>query len=208
MPNRLPKLFVFTMLIMAFVHCRPEEGNHPCDNVSCANGGACINGFCDCPDGFGGELCLETRSPEAAWITGIEINNYPTFRGNLPWDSEAEQPDCWPDFAVGIDWPWGLATQSQAKLNAQGNPLFWGQGGFPYLANHFHPGDTLVVFWWSLMAWTLLRSLGRQRCCWKLISPCKTLCWPTRWTLPTSIALTSDSSETVMRCGLRYEFDH
>ena len=55
MPNRFPKLFAFTMLIMAFVHCRPEEGNPPCDNVSCANGGACINGFCDCPDGFGGE---------------------------------------------------------------------------------------------------------------------------------------------------------
>ena len=209
MPNRLSKLFAISVLIVAFAHCRPEESDHPCDDVSCANGGACINGFCDCPDGFGGELCLETRFPEAAWITGIEINNYPTFRGDLPWDSEAEQPDCWPDFAVGIDWPWSLATQSHAKLNAEGNPLFWGQGGFPYLANHFHPGDTLRLF--------LVELDGLDSA--EVIGPPEVLL-ETHLTLqdivladsldpfPTSITLTSDSSATVMRCGLRYEFDH
>lgn len=31
--------------------------NDPCEEVSCQNDGACIDGVCDCPDGFEGPFC-------------------------------------------------------------------------------------------------------------------------------------------------------
>ena len=33
--------------------------NEPCDDIICQNNGICIDGLCDCPDGFEGELCEE-----------------------------------------------------------------------------------------------------------------------------------------------------
>lgn len=209
MPSSITTLFSCAILVLLMASCRPEETNHPCDDISCANGGACINGFCDCPDGFGGEFCLDIRSPEAAWITGIEISNYPTFRGALPWDNEAEQPDCWPDFAVGIDWPWGLVTQSQAKLNAEGNPLFWGVGGFPYLDNHFHPHDTLRLFLMELDGLDSAVAIDPPEVLFdRLLTFQDFVLTDSLDPFPSAITLTSDSTETLVRCSLRYEFDH
>lgn len=208
-PNRVAKAFALFLFITLGSGCSPEELNHPCDDVSCANGGTCVNGFCDCPDGFDGEMCLELVAPEAAWITGIEASNYPVFRDDLPWDNGAKQPDCWPDFAIRIIWPWGAATQSNVKLNAQGNPLFWGEGGFPHLSNHFHPQDTLRL---SLVELDGLDSA-------EIIGPAEVLL-EASFTFqdvvhidpmnpfPNTITMTTDSSETVLRCSLQYEFDH
>lgn len=28
-----------------------------CDDIACENGGTCVEGSCECPDGFSGELC-------------------------------------------------------------------------------------------------------------------------------------------------------
>ena len=117
-PNRVAKAFALFLFITFGSGCSPEELNHPCDDVSCANGGTCVNGFCDCPDGFDGEMCLELVAPGAAWITGIEASNYPVFRDDLPWDNGAKQPDCWPDFAIRIIWPW-----SRPFANAVSRPM-------------------------------------------------------------------------------------
>ncbi len=37
--------------------------NNPCDNVSCLNGGICVDGTCNCPDGFTGEDCSTEVTP-------------------------------------------------------------------------------------------------------------------------------------------------
>lgn len=35
--------------------CRQD----PCETVECQNGGACVEGICNCPEGFEGSLCEE-----------------------------------------------------------------------------------------------------------------------------------------------------
>lgn len=47
------KLFAFTLiLILCGLSCLDE-----CSEVVCENGGVCVSGVCDCPDGFEGEFC-------------------------------------------------------------------------------------------------------------------------------------------------------
>ena len=46
-------LFLLSMLFIA--SCKDE----PCDTIVCQNNAPCIDGICDCPPGFEGELCDE-----------------------------------------------------------------------------------------------------------------------------------------------------
>lgn len=197
---------LFTIMV---VGCRPQDASHPCEPISCLNGGTCVNGVCDCPDGFEGELCELIKTPDAAWISGIEVNGYPTFRGQEPWDGTAPQPDCWPDLAVGIDWPWGLLTQSQAKLNAEGNPLFWGEPDFPYLDNHFHAHDTVRIFLVELDGLDSTEVIGPPELLFEaFITLDQIVLLDEANPFPTAMTLASDTSELILRCAMQYEFDH
>jgi len=40
---------------MSNLSCTKEQDS--CENVSCQNGGTCLDGICDCPNGFVGEFC-------------------------------------------------------------------------------------------------------------------------------------------------------
>ena len=37
--------------------CQEPEPIDPCENITCNNGGTCIEGTCNCPDGFSGPQC-------------------------------------------------------------------------------------------------------------------------------------------------------
>ncbi|OJJ19701.1 hypothetical protein BKI52_19405 [marine bacterium AO1-C] len=41
----------------------------PCDNISCLNGGTCVNGTCDCPEGTYGDSCQFVPTP----ATGLQL---------------------------------------------------------------------------------------------------------------------------------------
>lgn len=50
---------VITILISAlliFSSCSKDDPD-PCENVVCLNGGACVNGSCNCPEGYSGAQC-------------------------------------------------------------------------------------------------------------------------------------------------------
>lgn len=49
------KLKHFTLfLFIAFWGCKEDD---QCDDVSCFNGGTCVDGLCDCPPGYSGPNC-------------------------------------------------------------------------------------------------------------------------------------------------------
>ena len=51
--------FVVLTLMFTVQSCTDE----PCDDVTCFNGGICVDGTCDCPAGFGGTDCSAVTDP-------------------------------------------------------------------------------------------------------------------------------------------------
>ena len=49
--QRISVLLTLTILVVA--SCKDE----PCDAVVCQNDGTCVDGICECPPGFEGDLC-------------------------------------------------------------------------------------------------------------------------------------------------------
>jgi len=45
----------------------------PCEEITCENGGACIEGTCECPEGFSGEFC---ETFEADQLIGTYTADY------------------------------------------------------------------------------------------------------------------------------------
>ena len=192
------------------VSCKPEVPIHPCEEITCLNGGTCINGTCMCPDEYEGESCETPRVPEAVYVTGISFNGYPTFRDNDPWDGPIGAPACWPDFAVSIAWPWGQINQSYKKRNAEGGTLFWGPSTFVYLTdNHIHDDDTLVFSIHELDGLDSLESVSPPELMFsKSLSMAELVLLDSLNPWPESAFFESDTSDMSVRIGLRYEFDH
>ncbi len=77
---------LFSLILVLFSACKED----PCDNVTCLNGGTCVDGLgtCECLPGFEGDSC--------------EINTFQLFLGSF----EAEYGGCVdtsPDHRVGIE---------------------------------------------------------------------------------------------------------
>jgi len=57
------KLYIFSLSILCVLQFNcdydvvPDLVANPCNQVLCLNGGTCIDGVCDCKDGFGGNNC-------------------------------------------------------------------------------------------------------------------------------------------------------
>ena len=144
-------LFVHASILTFFiVGCDKESSNGPCETVICLNGGECLHGTCICEDGFTGESCETALSPEDILITEIKIPHYPIFSGDAGWDSTLAVPGCWPDLAVGLQLPWGEYVQSSVYPNASGEEVVFSELNFPYLDNHLHLGDSILIDLWEI----------------------------------------------------------
>jgi hypothetical protein len=72
------RLFFLSLLFGLFIGCEPD----PCDDVECGPG-ACVEGICDCPDGFSGVNC------EIELCYGVDC-------GNGHCDPQTEKCNCDP----------------------------------------------------------------------------------------------------------------
>ena len=205
----MKKLFVALLLVNVFLGCTHEAFNNPCDDLECQNNAPCINGTCLCEEGFSGETCNDLLMPEALWIESISLSGYPVFRQGDPWDGQVGAPACWPDITIAIRWPWNVYTSAFQKINAAGNPLYWGEVAFPHLDNHIHEGDSLEIAVLEMDgsdSTTVINQpevLFEQRLLWSEIAAADS---SNNW--PTSLTLVSDTSDLKMTLALIYSFDH
>jgi hypothetical protein len=58
----------------------------PCDGVVCFNNGFCLNGECQCPDGFSGPACLTQVTPAKIRISRIDVTKFPQYDNGATWD--------------------------------------------------------------------------------------------------------------------------
>lgn len=71
--------------------CQKEED--PCEGVSCQNGGSCVNGQCDCPQGYTGPSCTDQETPRSMSIERINLTRFPAYNNGSDWDLWTPGPD-------------------------------------------------------------------------------------------------------------------
>jgi len=69
-------------LAVSFSSCELFSEPDPCEDVTCQNGGTCVDGNCDCPEGYSGTNCeTEWRTKFLGTYAGVATCNFGTFNG-------------------------------------------------------------------------------------------------------------------------------
>lgn len=78
------KFFLSAVLMLIFFSC-----NNPCEDVECKNGGVCLDGNCECSEGYSGDDCgTEVRSVFIGTFNVTETcPNLVTYTVNIAADS-------------------------------------------------------------------------------------------------------------------------
>lgn len=113
-------LTILTLICLTVVSsCKKDDDNDPitppdpCANVTCLNGGTCLNGTCSCPDGYTGSACEDQVTPTKIRITKIVVTKFPATSGSgAGWDLTSG-PDIFPEIKKGSTIIWSSSTFSQ-----------------------------------------------------------------------------------------------
>jgi hypothetical protein len=118
-----------------------------CYNVSCQNGGICINGTCDCPPGYTGTNCENRQTPISMTINKMELTTYPMANdfGNI-WDGGSNSG---PDVVLTINSGTSSNTFSfvsgETFTDANGSMLTY-TTGFPYTLSSLYSFYTIGIW--------------------------------------------------------------
>lgn len=92
-------LFFATLILLTTAACDKCDKPDICEGITCLNGGTCVNGNCDCPEGFGGSDCGEEIKPLSITVKKVTVKNFPpTDPNGGGWDA-----DTGPDIYVKIE---------------------------------------------------------------------------------------------------------
>ena len=95
--NKFLSFFTILFYSLAFLtSCNSDDAVDLCENIVCVNGGTCVNGICDCPEGFSGPDCSNQLAPSIITITKVRVTKYPATTSNgAGWDLTSG-PDIYP----------------------------------------------------------------------------------------------------------------
>lgn len=99
------KKFLFMFLaVVALCFSACQKDFHPCDNITCYNNGTCVNGDCQCVNGYRGRDCSIDPLPKSVTISKIVVTNYPVLGlQNTNWDSGSTNGDEYADIFVAMN---------------------------------------------------------------------------------------------------------
>lgn len=91
------KYSLFTLLLVVFLAAGcDKDSSDPCEGVTCLNGGVCLDGSCDCPDGYTGTNCTTELVPTTIFVESLTVTRFPAVDDSGgQWDSAPffENPD-------------------------------------------------------------------------------------------------------------------
>lgn len=106
------KLLTLTLLLFSLIFnsCKKDDDDpkpvDPCANITCLNGGFCINGSCSCPQGYNGPACENQITPTKIRITKITVTKFPaTTSSGGGWDV-SNGPDIFVNIYKGSSLIW------------------------------------------------------------------------------------------------------
>lgn len=76
-------IFSLSLFFLTFLaSCKKD----PCKNIVCENGGICVNGTCDCPEGYEGPSCGDQVTPDVIRLSSIKVTSFPPTDNGAGWD--------------------------------------------------------------------------------------------------------------------------
>lgn len=90
--KKLSIILKLALIVITFLSCSKKDddsnkNSDPCAGIVCLNGGTCVNGECDCPDGYSGPACGDQVTPTKIKITKVVVTRFPaTDTGGAGWD--------------------------------------------------------------------------------------------------------------------------
>lgn len=73
------QILLILLIITFFSHGCKEDA---CEDVSCLNGGTCIDGQCDCPEGYSGLDCGNVETPDLIKVSAVSLIHFPLTESN------------------------------------------------------------------------------------------------------------------------------
>lgn len=82
----LKALCIMASVALLFSACTVD----PCEDVVCQNDGVCVEGDCDCPDGFTGTECADTYAESVVGIYDVlnSCNSGPAYTSEITVDPD------------------------------------------------------------------------------------------------------------------------
>lgn len=73
---------------------KENEASNNCDDIDCKNGGRCVDGICECKEGYTGKYCEKQKTPKEIIVRKIVISDFPSHKSNGDeWDYWTDYPD-------------------------------------------------------------------------------------------------------------------
>ncbi|MEO0899629.1 MAG: hypothetical protein AAFY71_24680 [Bacteroidota bacterium] len=118
---------------LAIFLCLLSGCGGPCSNVTCYNGGYCIDGDCDCQPGYGGDDCSDLLNPTGFRVNQIILRSFPLRDINGNYFDPGGYPD--PFVSLSKDGTFtGFSTGYKTDANP-GTTCTYDNPGFPILLN-------------------------------------------------------------------------
>lgn len=88
MRPRLASGCILLFSLIGFFSCIKD----PCDGNLCNHEGVCVDGSCDCPQGYTGAHCDHQEEPSKMRVTAITMTKFPSTNEGMSWDA-TDGPD-------------------------------------------------------------------------------------------------------------------
>jgi len=82
MKPRLASGIILLLSILGFMSCMKDQ----CDGNYCDHGGVCMDGSCNCADGYTGKHCEDQVTPLKLQVNSITITRFPSTNEGMSWD--------------------------------------------------------------------------------------------------------------------------